>query len=94
MRSIQNKVDELTTLCLYSYEYRDSAMICMTEFWLSCKDSDGTMETEGFNLVRGDRCESSKKSGGGVGIFINKRWCNNFSVKEQYCGDNLEYLVI
>lgn len=95
VRSIRNKSDELEALVRYKYEYRESAMICLTETWLQDKDEDSTVKLTGFQIVRGDRqINSRKKMGGGVCLYVNDRWCKNTSVKEKYCDENIEYIVV
>ena len=46
-------------------------------------------------LVRGDRtADSGKSRGGGVGMFINSKWCKNWSVKERVCTPHYDFLVV
>ena len=94
VRSIRNKTDELTAHCKFNSEYRDTSLICLTETWLEHRDADGTVNVDNFSLVRNDRDLTSKHRGGGVAIYINERWCKNFTIKDKHCDDNLEYLTI
>ena len=94
VRSIRNKTDELAANCKFNREYRDISMICITETWLETRDTDGTVNMDGFSLIRSDRTGTRKQHGGGVGIYINERWCKNVTIKQQYCDDNVEYLTI
>ena len=41
-RSIRNKMDELCTNCNFIQEYRDSAIIAITETWLQDRDADSS----------------------------------------------------
>ena len=94
VQSIRNKTDELAANCKYNREYKDISLICLTETWLEMKDPDSTVYIDGFNLIRGDRQGTRKQHGGGVGIYINERWCKNVTLKQQYCDDNVEYITI
>ena len=55
VRSIRNKIDELTALTRWNYAYRESSLICLTETWLQDKDPCSVYELDGFTLCRGDR---------------------------------------
>ncbi len=94
VRSLRNKTDELAANCRFLNEYRNSAIISVTETWLEERDGDGTVSLDGFRMVRADRKNTMKKSGGGVAVFINDKWCNNVTTKETHCCDNLEFLVV
>ena len=45
------------------------------------------MEPDGFTVYRGDRTvDSGKELGtGGVCLFVNDRWCTNFTAKGNKC---------
>ena len=94
VRSVRNKMDELAANCKYNQEYRDISLICLTETWLDCRDSDGSVNIDGFNLVRADRKGTRKQHGGGIGVYINEHWCKNVTIKKCYCDDNVEYLIL
>ena len=94
VRSIRNKIDELAAQCRFNQEYCDTSLICLTETWLESKDADGTVQLDNFNLIRGDRVSSTKSQGGGVGIYINNRWCKNVTLQHAYCDTNVELLTI
>ena len=79
VRSINNKVDELSVLV------RDQQLdlVCLTESWLNASLPD--IDIAGYKCVRRDRCNG--KRGGGVICLINehipyKRWleheCDEF----------------
>lgn len=94
VRSVRNKIDELAANCRFNSEYKNSSVIGLTETWLESKDSDGTVNIDGFSLIRGDREGTSKSHGGGVCFYVNDRWCKNITVKDVYCDDNIELLTI
>ena len=94
-RSIRNKVDELEALAKYDYRFRDSAIMCFTETWLSVVDTDDSVSISGFNVVQADRTAAANKSkGGGVCVYINEKYCTNYCVKHQYCDSNIELLAV
>ena len=92
VRSLRNKTDELCANCKYLREYRESAVICLTESWLEEKDSDGTVLLDGFTMCRSDRKDTSKQSGGGVASYVNDKWSNQVLIRETFCDDNIEYM--
>lgn len=94
VRSIRNKIDELSAYCKYTHEYRDSALIVLTETWLQDQDADSTVNVDGFKLVRSDRRSVEKEKGGGVAVYVNDRWCSQVTVKESQCVKDIEYLVV
>ena len=98
VRSLPNKMEELTALTRLRREYRECSLICFTETWLSELSPDSHVTLDGFQLIRADRnaTESSKKKGGGIAVFVNERWCNpgHISVKEQLCTRDLELLAV
>lgn len=98
VRSINNKIDELTGHIAYSNEYRNASVICLCETFLHTSVTDSCVDIENFTLVRCDRdSENTQKSlGGGVCIYINERWChpNNIKVMEKISAPSLELLSI
>jgi ribosome assembly protein 1 len=93
VRSLRNKVDELSALCRYDFAYRESSMICLTETWLQERDPDSSVDIDGFTLLRCDRKLNSKTRGGGVCVYVNEKWCKNVSIVETHCDKNIEILV-
>lgn len=94
VQSIRNKIDELAANCKFFRDFRESAIIGLTETWLQGNDPDSTYEIDGFKLVRSDRRGLVKQKGGGVGLYINERWCSQVTIKETYCSEDIEYLVV
>ena len=44
-------------------------------------DNDKFTTIDGFSCVRSDRtAESNKKKGGGVCVYINNKFCNNYTI--------------
>ena len=95
VRSLRNKIDELTGLTRWNYAFRDSSLICLTETWLQENDPDTAFNLDGFTVIRGDRtADSGKTTGGGVCVYVNNRWCKNITVYEQICQNDIEYLTL
>ena len=79
VRSLTNKMDELSACTWYLHD----------------NIPDSTVDLPNFNIVRGDRSLDSEKSkGGGVCLYINNSWCNNWSVKERFCTPDYELLTV
>lgn len=94
VRSLRNKIDELSANCRFLKEYRDSAIIALTETWLEERDSNSTYEIDGFNLVRSDRSNTCKQSGGGLAVYVNEKWCKQVTLRDTHCCDNIEYMTL
>ncbi|TWW76585.1 hypothetical protein D4764_13G0012470 [Takifugu flavidus] len=78
MRSLPNKMDELSALTRLQREYRECSLMCFTETWLNGLSSDSHVTLDGFQLVRADR----KANEGG-----------HIRVKEQYCSKDIKLLA-
>ena len=84
VRSIRNKVDEISAHVRYNNVFRESCIMCFTETWLDTDDNDNFTTIDGFSCVRSDRtAESNKKKGGGLCVYINNKFCNNYTVKKK-----------
>ena len=63
--------------------------------WLKPEITGDSLNIEGFTFVRSDRtAESGKSRGGGLGVYVNQRWCTNITLKETYCDCDLELMVV
>ena len=81
VRLIRNKVDEISAHVRYNNVFRESCIMCFTETWLDTDDNDNFTTIDGFSCVRSDRtAESNKKKGGGLCVYINNKFCNNYTV--------------
>ena len=92
-RSIQSKLDELSALLRHDCDSRKSSLLCFTETWWSEDNAD--YEKEGYTTLRFDRdtkkTEKAEKSiGGGLCLFVNKKWATNFTVRERFCTKSYE----
>ena len=95
-RSLSNKVDEIRALTRYCNDFRNSSIICMTETWLNSGITNENIAIDGFDIARLDRSfeQTKKRRGGGICIYVNKRWCTNFSVKHSICNEDVEMLCV
>uniref|UniRef100_A0A669DTM0 Reverse transcriptase domain-containing protein n=1 Tax=Oreochromis niloticus TaxID=8128 RepID=A0A669DTM0_ORENI len=97
VRSLPNKMDELTSLTWSQREYRQCSIMMLTESWLTPLTPDTSVTLPGFQMLRADRTrESGKRKGGGLAVFVNDRWCNpgHITVKEQLCSRDIELLAV
>ena len=93
-RSLRNKIDELSAHCKFDYAYRDCSIMAFSETWLQDRDSDSTVDIQGYSLWRHDRQGTTKQRGGGVCAYINERWCKQVTVKKTVCNDNIELISL
>ena len=96
VRSLLNKCDELQSSINHLNEYRNCCALVFTETWLRENISDSLVQVDGFNIIRADRCvaTSGKEKGGGLRVYVNKKWCINFNIKYKMCSALLEILVV
>ncbi|KAK0140095.1 hypothetical protein N1851_022981 [Merluccius polli] len=98
VRSLGNKMDELTALARSQKEYRECSIMCFTETWLHQDIPDDNVSIAGFHTVRADRdcAKSGKRKGGGVAVLVNNRWCNpaHITIKERICDPNMELCAV
>ena len=53
VRSIRNKMDELSTVIMHDSDYRRSSLLCLTETWLS--EQTTAVGLGGYTTIRFDR---------------------------------------
>ena len=98
VRSLYNKMDELSAWKEHDRRYETSRLLCFTETWLHEDTPEANVKLEGFHVFREDRNEmqTGKKSGGCVCIYVNSKWChpNNSHSKFTYCDPNVELITI
>lgn len=91
-------MDELTALARCEQEYRECSILCFTETWLHQDVPDNNIALAGFETIRADPdfAACGKQKGGGLAVFINKRWCHpgNISVKKRICCPDVELLAV
>ena len=93
VRSLSNKMDELTALTQSHPEYQECSLMCFTETWLHRDITDQFVSVDGFHTVRADRdIECGKRKGGGLAVLVNIRWCNpgHITIKEQLSSPDVE----
>lgn len=71
--------------------------MAFTESWFTEQDSDTALSIDGFGVpFRQDHdAEMTGKSrGGGVCIYVNKRYCSSVTVRESLCSSDVELLSV
>lgn len=53
VRSLRNKVTELSSLLTFDSDYRKTSLFCFTETWMTRESED--INLNGFQIVRSDR---------------------------------------
>ncbi|KAK3517059.1 hypothetical protein QTP86_019583, partial [Hemibagrus guttatus] len=96
VRSLCNKMDELTLHMNKNKDFPTSCVLCFTETWLCDLIPDSPLQLGGFNLYRADRHTelSGKTKGGGICFYIDNSWCNDVKVLSQLCSPDLEAFII
>lgn len=98
VRSLANKMDELTMLTRKEKIFRECSVMCFTETWLHKNIPDPVVDLNGFTCVRADRDpgSSEKKRGGGFALYVNNRWCSQSHVKVRMavCNKHIELLAV
>lgn len=94
VRSLRNKIDELSALIKYDGDYRRTSLFCFTETWLSQETAD--FNIDGFTLIRFDRdtFKTQKTVGGGLCMAVNNRWATNFTLRETDCSKHYEIMAV
>ena len=91
VRSLNNKIDELSLLSKFHLDYREASMISLTKTWLTETTPSTYYDLDGFSLYRCDRhINSDKTCGGGSCTYINNKWChrnNTHQVKKEASKD-------
>ena len=92
------RMTELAELAISQREYRECSLMIFTETWLHDNVPDSDVSINGFLTVRSDRdlklCR--KKTGGGLAVLINNKWCNpgHITVKERIWNPDIELMVV
>ncbi|GFR78127.1 Pol-like protein [Elysia marginata] len=98
IQSLDNKLDELSTNCRFSYIcIREAGLICLTETWLNQTVPKSVIDIDKFTLYRSGRSLASGKTrGGGVCDYVNDRWCttNNTHVIKTLCTPDIKLLAL
>lgn len=94
VRSLRNKLDELSALIRYDEDYRSTRLFCFAKTWLSQETED--FHLDGFTLIRFDRdiLKTQKTVGGGLCMAVNNRWALNFTLRETKCSKHYEIMVV
>jgi len=80
--SLRSEIDELQANVNHLGEFGEACIMAVTETWLTHMESDSSLDIDGFGTpIRLDcDCEvTGKTKGGGVCLYINRRWCRNLT---------------
>jgi ribosome assembly protein 1 len=96
VQSLPNKLDELRVLCRFDSVYREACLLGLSETWLNDDVDNDVVSINGFSILRSDRTrtESGKNGGGGVCLYVNNRWCTEFTVHERTCTPLFDLLCV
>ncbi|XP_054650702.1 uncharacterized protein LOC129191401 [Dunckerocampus dactyliophorus] len=88
-------MDELRARITAQREIRECCVLTFTETWLTGDIPDSAIQLESFAAYRGDRTlASGKHRGGGVCVYVNKRWCTDVQTMEKHCSQDIELLMV
>lgn len=88
-------MDLLHAKCRLERTFRDACIIALTETWLDGTTPDSEVSLDHFTILQADRTrKSGKNKGGGVCIFVNKRWCVNIKKHLSICTPDVELLTL
>lgn len=96
VQSIKSKTNLLQINCNELTEYRQSDLMCFIETWLEPTFHNSLLHIDGFSVARSDRDKKSSKKqlGGGLILYINDKYCNNFQIVQTYCHPNVEFMIV
>ncbi|XP_074472561.1 uncharacterized protein LOC141756597 [Sebastes fasciatus] len=97
VQSLRNKVDELQGNVRFQKDFMDCCIMAFTETWLTERDQDIDLLIDGFGApFRLDRKAevTGKTQGGGVCLYVNKRYCSSVTVRDQICTPDVELLSV
>ena len=97
VRSLNNKINELSSLSKVHSDYRQASIIYLTETWLTENTLSTYYDLDGFSLYRCDRdINSDKTCGGGVCTYIYFKWChrNNIHQVKKEASKDVELLTL
>ena len=90
-RSILGKFNYLQSL-LNSNLFYNSCFINIQESWLNDSIDNSLLTLNGFILTRQDRCNSTKKRGGGLLTYVNEKFCKSPKLFFSYNEKGIECL--
>lgn len=96
-QSLWNKLDDLQANVKFLSEYKSACLIAVTETWLKQQDLQPDLAIDGFGEpLRQDRDSTvtGKSLGGGLCLYVNKKWCSTSVVRETLCTPDIELLSV
>lgn len=97
MQSLRNTVDELQGNVRFQKDFRDCCIMAFTETWFTKQDQDTDLIIGGFGEPFCLDCKAEvtgETQGGGVCLYVNKRYCRSVTVGDQICLPDVELLSV
>ena len=97
VQSLCSKFDKLQANVTHLVEYKSACVLALTESWLKDHDLQSNLEIEGFGEpIRLDRDSTvtGKSLGGGLCLYVNKKWCNTIIIRGTLCNPDIELLSV
>ena len=97
VRSLRSETDELQATVNYIHECKNACLLAFTETWLNGNVHDNEWFIDGFGTpIHLDRNSSAtrKSHGGGVCLYVNRKWCNIITVRDTLCTLDIELLTV
>ena len=69
-------------------------VICITETWLTSNINDQQTDLDGYDQHRNDRQKGSKSRGGGISVYINKKWSKVNRIIHSLSQSDIEILSV
>ena len=91
------QTDELQATVNYIHECKNACLLAFTETWLNGNVHDNEWFIDGFGTpIHLDRNSSAtrKSHGGGVCLYVNRKWCNIITVRDTLCTLDIELLTV
>uniref|UniRef100_H2L8P4 NACHT domain-containing protein n=1 Tax=Oryzias latipes TaxID=8090 RepID=H2L8P4_ORYLA len=87
VRSLDNKLDYIRLLRTSSKTVRECCVLVLVETWLADNVPDCAIQLAGLECFRANRrlIKGGKTRSGGLCVYINYAWCQNFRVVYQHC---------
>ena len=94
--SVIHKLDELHGLLNSKRLSNLSQIVCITESWLTPNITRSRTELSGYDQFRNDRLpeDSGKNIGGGILVYIDKKWATNNKIIFNHTDNNCELMTI
>ena len=92
---LYNKLDELEAL-VSTKQLENCCCLAVSETWLDASHSDKFISLPGYSTVRADQDtnKANKQCGGGLLLYINDNWANNFILVSIHIKPHQEIMMV